>query len=115
MPVLFSSHQLDLVDRLCDSIVVLHRGRVVAQGTSEDLRANTPLRYRLVTSGETAWVAQRPGIEVLGRDGEGMILAPVDEHAAERLLVEAAERGGVKEFARLRPSLSEIYREVTES
>ena len=32
VPVLFSSHQLDLVERLCDRLVVLARGRVVAAG-----------------------------------------------------------------------------------
>ena len=35
VPVLFSSHQLDLVERLCDRLVVLSTGRVVAAGTPE--------------------------------------------------------------------------------
>ena len=44
VPVLFSSHQLDLVERLCDRLVVLARGRVVAQGTVDELRAGGPDR-----------------------------------------------------------------------
>ena len=39
VPVLFSSHQLDLVERLSDRLIVLARGRVVAQGSVDDLRA----------------------------------------------------------------------------
>ncbi|WP_151523910.1 ABC transporter ATP-binding protein [Serinicoccus kebangsaanensis] len=111
-PVLFSSHQLDLVDRLCDSIVVLHGGRVVAQGTSEQLRDSAPLRYRLTTGEDTGWVRGAPGIEVIDLDGPSVLVQPQDEAAAERLLADAVARGRVREFSLVRPSLSEIYREV---
>ena len=69
VPVLFSSHQLDLVERLCDSLIVLARGRVVAQGTVETLRAGGPTRYRLVTAGDVG-----PGHPLLPRHpgGDGM-------------------------------------------
>lgn len=112
VPVLFSSHQLDLVDRLCDAIVVLHHGRVVASGTSEQLRAGAPLRYRLTTSSDTGWVRGVPGVQVVDLDGPSVLLQPQDEPTAERLLADAVARGGVKEFTRVRPTLSEIYREV---
>ncbi|MGO0575630.1 ABC transporter ATP-binding protein [Ornithinimicrobium panacihumi] len=112
VPVLFSSHQLDLVDRLCDSIVVLHHGKVVARGTSEELRANAPLRYRLTTTNDTGWVRGTPGIEVIDLDGPSVLIQPESEAVAERLLADAVARGGVREFSRIRPTLSEIYREV---
>ena len=112
-PVLFSSHQLDLVDRLCDSIVVLHQGRVVARGSSEELRSDAPLRYRLTTTGDTGWVRGVPGLEVIDLDGPSVLVQPEDEQVAERLLADAVARGGVREFSRIRPTLSEIYREVT--
>lgn len=111
-PVLFSSHQLDLVDRLCDSIVVLHGGRVVAQGTSEELRAHAPLRYRLTMAGDTGWVRGAAGVQVIDLDGPSVLVQPDDDGAAERLLTDAVARGGVREFSRIRPTLSEIYREV---
>lgn len=112
VPVLFSSHQLDLVDRLCDAIVVLHQGRVVAEGTSEQLRASAPLRYRLTMSSDTGWVRGVPGVTVVDLDGPTVLLEPADEQQAERLLADAVARGGVREFSRIRPTLSEIYREV---
>ena len=53
VPVLFSSHQLDLVERLCDNLIVLARGRVVAQGSVEALRERRshplPARARTAT------------------------------------------------------------------
>ncbi len=44
VPVVFSSHQLDLVERLCESVVLIDRGRVVADGRIADLRARDPRR-----------------------------------------------------------------------
>ena len=112
VPVLFSSHQLELVDRLCDSIVVLHHGRVVASGSSDQLRASAPFRYRLTTTDDTGWVRAVTGITVVDLDGPTVLVEPADEDAAQRLLAAAAARGPVREFSLIRPSLSEIYREV---
>ena len=112
VPVLFSSHQLDLVDRLCDSLVVLHQGRVVADGTADDLRAGAPLRYRLSLAGDAGWVRGEPDISVLDLDGGTVLIEPGTPERAEQLLVDAVARGGVREFAVVRPSLGEIYREV---
>lgn len=112
VPVLFSSHQLELVDRLCDGIVVLHQGRVVAQGTSEELRGSAPLRFVLSLTGDAGWVRGVPGVSVLDLDGGTVLLEPDTEEVAQQLLAEAVSRGGVREFSKVRPSLSEIYREV---
>ena len=43
--VLFSSHQLDLVEDLCDDVVIVNRGRVVLQGRLGDVRDASPYRY----------------------------------------------------------------------
>jgi len=47
--VLFSSHQLDLVEDLCDDIVVIDHGRVVLDGPFEQVRAASPYRYMEVS------------------------------------------------------------------
>ena len=112
VPVLFSSHQLDLVDRLCDAIVVLHRGRVVARGTSEELRAGAPLRYRVQLEHDAGWIRDLAGLEVVDLDGPTALVQPADEAAAQHLLREAVARDAVRDFARVVPTLSEIYREV---
>ena len=44
VPVVFSSHQLELVERLCDAVVLIDRGRIVAQGSIEELRASRERR-----------------------------------------------------------------------
>ena len=112
VPVLFSSHQLELVDRLCDRLVVLHRGRVVANGTADELRGQAPVRYRLVLGGDAGWVHAAPGVRVVESDATSAVVEPENEDAVQRLLTEAVSRGPVRELARVVPTLSEIYREV---
>lgn len=113
VPVLFSSHQLELIDRLCDGLVILSGGRVVAAGTKDALESRGAVRHRLVLDGDASWVRELQGLRVDDVDGGTAlveVVVPGTEHA---LLTEALHRGNVIEFARVRPSLSQIYREVT--
>ncbi len=113
VPVLFSSHQLDLVERLCDQLVVLARGRVVAEGKVEDLRRRGRTLHRLVVDRDAGWVREIAGVSVVDVDGPTAVLELVAADASDRILHEALRRGSVKELSTIVPSLSEIYREVT--
>ncbi|MBM6545188.1 ATP-binding cassette domain-containing protein [Janibacter sp. YIM B02568] len=126
VPVLFSSHQLDLVERLCDRLVVLAAGQVRAEGTTEELRSQGPVRYRLTLAGDAGWVRAVPGVHCVDIDGPTALLEldpggapggaagvdPADERV-DHLLREGLARGGVRELVRVVPPLSAIYREVT--
>jgi ABC-2 type transport system ATP-binding protein len=113
VPVLFSSHQLDLVDRICDRLVVLAKGHVVASGTSDELRSAGPRRVRLVMDSDLGWVRDRPGIHVIDVDGTAALFEPDDLSAEQALLTEAMRRGAVLELTPIRATLGDIYREVT--
>ncbi|MGA4670749.1 ABC transporter ATP-binding protein [Propionibacteriaceae bacterium Y1923] len=113
VPVLFSSHQLDLVDRLCDGLVILSHGKVVASGTREELVALGDVRQRLVLDVDAGWVRGFTGVNVDDVDGNTAILSHLEPGADQALLAEALRRGSVREYAPLVPSLSEIYRKVT--
>ena len=54
VPALFSSHQLDVVERLCDRIVIIRSGRLVAAGTIEELRATAAPHWRVVVDVDAA-------------------------------------------------------------
>ena len=113
VPVLFSSHQLDLVERVCDRLVVLAHGRCVAAGTVAELRETGVPRFRLVVGGDAGWVRDQRGIEVLDLDGSAALVEVREPGAEQHVLAEATRRGDVHEFVRVRPALSEIYREAT--
>jgi len=110
VPVLFSSHQLELVERLCDRVVILADGRVVAAGDVAGLRQQRGGdRLRLVLDNDAGWVRDVPGVRAVDVDGRRALVEAADPQA---LLAEAVRRGAVHEFAPVTPTLSELYREV---
>lgn len=114
VPVLFSSHQLDVVERLCDDIVVIADGRIRAAGTRDALReANAGSRWELQVADDAAWVRGLPDIAVVEFDG-GYVLFDAAADAAQRVLHQATQRGAVHRFAPRRPTLTEIFREVVQ-
>ena len=119
VPVLFSSHQLDLIDRLCDRMVILHKGRMVANGTTEELREVGPRRYRVEARGDLGWLRSLPGLTVVDVDGTTAVIEFPDLNQVDRLLdvivTELMNRGGLVELTHIRPSLGEIYREAAQS
>ena len=113
LPVLFSSHQLDLIDRLCDGLVILAGGRVVARGSKRELESRGRLRHRLVADADTGWVRDLAGVVVVDVDGSTALLELPEPEARRAVLTEALRRGEVHDFSPVRATLSEIYREVT--
>jgi ABC-2 type transport system ATP-binding protein len=111
VPVLFSSHQLDLVERLCDSVGIISAGRVVASGTVEDLRDREGRgRLRVVVKNASpGWAASLPG-EVVQK-GDEVLVAGVDGDGQEILRL-AVTAGRVEHFGWQRPTLTEIFREA---
>ena len=110
VPVLFSSHQLELVERLCDRVVVLAAGRVVASGEVQALRRERGGgQQRLVVGDDAGWLRGLPGVQALDVDGPRALVRADDPQS---LLAEALRRGPVHEFSPVDPTLSELYREV---
>ena len=114
VPVLFSSHQLDLVERLCESVVLIDRGHVVADGRIADLRAADPRRLLRVEVADGAppdgWLGELDGVRVVEPLPDGAILE-LDEAVSEMAVLDAARAAGpVRHFSVVQPTLSEIFR-----
>jgi ABC-2 type transport system ATP-binding protein len=113
VPVLFSSHQLDLVERLCDDIVIINKGRVLASGHARDLRSQRAgARYRLHLGADAGWLRDEPGVRVLDVAGEAALVELPRVEDDQRLLTRALAHGPVHEFRRAIPTLAEIFREA---
>jgi ABC-2 type transport system ATP-binding protein len=113
VPVLFSSHQLDLVERLCDDLVVLSRGKVVAAGPVSELAASQHPTYRLVVDGDAGWLRDLPGLHVRDVAGGTALFDAEDSGVAQQILQQAMSRGPVLEFGPERVALSDVFREAT--
>jgi ABC-2 type transport system ATP-binding protein len=113
VPVLFSSHQLDIVERLCDDLVVIADGEIRASGSREQLRnEHSKDRYELVVDGDAGWLRTEKGVDVLEFDA-GFAVFEVDTPAtAQRILASALAKSPVQRFTPVRPSLAQIFTEV---
>ena len=112
VPVLFSSHQLELVERLCEAVAIIKDGRLVASGPVEELRdrgaAARRVRVEVQGAGED-WLP--PGVEVVDRGPRGVLLL-LDGAQPDIVLDAARAAGAVTYFALERPTLTELFREA---
>jgi len=111
--LVFSTHQMEQVEELCQSIVILDRGRVVAGGTVRDVRRSTGRQMvRLAVEGDPriAWLDGIEGVRV-ARRGQDYVEAEVPAGGnPEALLREALKRGcRVHHFEIADPSLESIF------
>jgi len=127
VPVIFSSHQLDLVERLCDRVGIISQGHMIAEGTIDELRGANH-RQLAIASG-ASFDALRDvltplGIRVEADPLEGTSEAPRIEGAVrvvfdqpsavddQQILQAALSAGPVHEFAPRRPHLTELFKDV---
>ncbi|GAA2862106.1 ABC transporter ATP-binding protein [Actinoplanes cyaneus] len=111
--VLFSSHQLDVVERLCDDLVIIADGTIRAAGDRSGLRDQYALpRYRIEVGGDAGWLRDQPGVTLIDLDGRHATFDLEPGFEDQPILRAALDRGPVHAFGPVRPSLAEIFREV---
>lgn len=116
VPVVFSSHQLELVERLCESVVLIDRGSIVAAGRIADLRSADARRLlRVEVAGAVpGWLASLDGVRVLEPLPGGAIVELLD-HVREADVLDAARAAGdVRHFSVVQPRLSDIFRRAVQ-
>jgi ABC-2 type transport system ATP-binding protein len=113
VPVIFSSHQLDLVERLCDRVGIVRAGTMVASGTVDELRAGGPAQLVVdAPQARDGWADGLPGVTVHDRNGSRTVLELAEGADDQPVLAAALATGPVHEFARRQPSLTELFRHV---
>jgi len=115
--VLFSSHQLDLVEDLCEDVTIVAAGRVVAAGPVAQLRANAGrVRIDVEVAGAPAdWAPSVAGGERLaGRNGTVRLLAP-EGIDPDDVLAQARAAGEVRSFSFGPPTLAELFLEAVQT
>jgi ABC-2 type transport system ATP-binding protein len=112
--VLFSSHQLDLVEDLCESVTIIDHGRLVVSGRVDDLATSGPRRLVVRVQGDrdAAWAHGLAGVTVSEVDGGQARLVLDAEVDSQSVLRAAMAAGRVTEFVFRRRRLSEVFREA---
>jgi ABC-2 type transport system ATP-binding protein len=110
--LLFSTHQLEQAEELCDSVAIIDHGRIVATGTTLEVKRSTGHQViRVATSeGDLGWLRALPDVTVT-RDGQDYaelrVAAGSDPQAVLRAAI--ARGGDVLRFEVAEPSLEEVF------
>ena len=117
VPTLFSSHQLDVVERLCDRVVIIRSGRLVADGTIPELQATETPRWRAVVeqaagSAPVQTASLNLPAPTLVVDDAGRLVITAAGADEQELLSTAQRLGTVRELGPVHHRLTEIFRDV---
>jgi ABC-2 type transport system ATP-binding protein len=116
VPVIFSSHQLDLVERLCDRVGIVRAGSMVACGSVPELRRGGAEELVVDVPGAAdGWADGLAGVTVTGREGSRTVLSLAQGADDQAVLRAALATGPVREFARRLPTLTDLFRHVVSS
>ncbi|MBF0660560.1 MULTISPECIES: ABC transporter ATP-binding protein [unclassified Rhodococcus (in: high G+C Gram-positive bacteria)] len=113
VPVIFSSHQLDLVQRLCERVGIIVHGRMRVVGAVDDLRAEGASRLVVhAPDAPAGWADGLPGVS--GSEyTEGRTVLTIEPGTDDQQILKTAlSTGPVHEFSLQQPSLTDLFREV---
>ena len=112
--VLFSSHQLDQVEDLCESVAIIDHGRLVVAGRVDDLATSGPRRLVVRVEGDRdgVWARDLAGVTISEVAGGEVRLVLDDTVDSDAVLRAAMAAGRLTEFVFARRRLSEVFREA---
>ncbi|WEV44728.1 ABC transporter ATP-binding protein [Streptococcaceae bacterium ESL0687] len=109
--IIFSSHNMDGVEKLSDNLTMLKQGRPVLQGEVGQIRnqfGRTEIYLEAPDSDESLLALD--GVSSVERSGQGRILKLTDEEAGYGVFTYVSRNGYVQSFVQAPPSLDEIFR-----
>jgi len=111
--ILFSTHRMDQVEKLCDTICLINRGKSVLQGDLKEIKAkygknNVQIEYE----GDGNFLQQSKLVGSYNNYGNYVEVRLAPGADAQELLRAVAERSRVSKFELMEPSLEEIFIET---
>jgi ABC-2 type transport system ATP-binding protein len=114
--VVFSSHQLELVEEICEDVAIIDRGAILATGNLDSLRRRSK-RRRIelqLDDAPSEWVPELAGVEVTGRHNGSLQLTAGRDLDPGRILAAAQANGHVIGFSYGPPTLADLFVELVE-
>ena len=111
--IIFSTHQLEQVEELCQDVVIINKGQTIVQGSVREVKrqhGRNVARLKLDNDAEARWLEELPGVQVTKRR-QDYIEMQIRANLNPNLIVEEAlRRGGViSRFELTEPSLTDIF------
>ncbi len=108
--VLFSTHRMDQIEKLCDAIALISRGKLVLSGSMREVKSRyTRNRLQVVFTGDDSFLRNPGVVEAKNYSGIAEIKLR-DEAAAQQVLADASARGTcILRFEVMEPTLEDIF------
>lgn len=112
--VIFSTHRLEQVEELCDSLALIHRGQVLLKGSVDEVRNQFQKnQYRIVFEGEVANVEMIQGVTILSVKGNQMMIALDADVSPKQILRQLSDAPfEIQKFEKAIPKLNDIFIEL---
>jgi ABC-2 type transport system ATP-binding protein len=107
--VIFSTHVVEHAEQICDSIVIIDRGRRKVAGTLSEVKAAAERTVILDYAGDAGDLAALPGVAAADDSGQHAELTLADEADAQALLATLAGRVTIRRFDTREASLKQIF------
>jgi len=112
--IVFSSHQLELVEDVCQDVAIINRGRVVLDGDLEELKAASQQRHLEIVVDGVPWSPSLAGATFVPGPGRPHTIVSGDA-PIQKILDQAKAAGRVDRFAFEPPSLTDLFRDAVSS
>jgi len=109
--IVFSSHQLDLVEDVCQDVAIINDGKVVLTGSLNTIKSQSKSRRLTVEVDGREWFPKLPNVEIVKNHGQGHCIVSDDAPVAE-ILASAEASGTVTRFAFEPPHLTDLFRQA---
>lgn len=111
--ILFSTHQMEQVERMCDSILLINRGKAVLEGELREVKSRFPRHtVQIEYEGDSKLLERNPAVASFSRNGRYAELQLAPGADAQALLREVAGEVRVNRFELMEPTLEEIFIET---
>ncbi|HUO06313.1 MAG TPA: ATP-binding cassette domain-containing protein [Candidatus Binataceae bacterium] len=108
--IIFSTHRMDQVEKLCDSICLIDRGKIVLRGGLAEIKASDGRRFvQIDYDGDGSFLAQSPLIESFNHYGKHIEMRLKAGADSQELLRAAMARLTVRRFQVMEPSLEQVF------
>ncbi|WAA13003.1 ABC transporter ATP-binding protein [Fervidibacillus halotolerans] len=108
--IVFSSHRMEHVEELCESLCILHKGKTVVSGSLKEIKRSFGRKNVIINADfDLSFLQSYPGVVKMKKTTEGVMLQIEGEDVAERIQRELHGKGFVRKFVLDEPSLNDIF------